>query len=64
MISSQAEKKPSISWSVERELKNTIYKPIGFTFGPTAHQSSGICLSGVPCLACAPPLLLALICVD
>lgn len=23
--------------------------------GPEAHQSSGICLSGVPCLACTPP---------
>lgn len=64
MISSQAEKM-RISWGVEKELKRTVCKPIGFTSGAEAHQSSGICLSGVPCLACnRPPPLLPLMCID
>lgn len=63
MISSQAEEM-SISWGVEKEFNRATFKPIGFTSGPEAQQSSGISLSGGPCLACTPALLLALMCRD
>lgn len=45
MISSQAEEM-NVSWGVEKEFNRATYKPIGFTSGPKAQQSSGISQRG------------------